>query len=178
MRHVVLEDMTASGTCLTKLARQADLTPPRNKPCLSLIIHTVAPELSVAKKFLREEQTKCRAYGQREGYNLQALDKGMTPVGPRKQYGRTAPGTQAVFNTIIHCRLQLLVRQGPKNALLSCQRSPAPSCGAQYLVRCSEQHGRPTRSALQKSARPIWETPPQCLPDSPGELERVTGRRS
>ena len=37
-------------------------------------------ELNVAKELLREEQTKYRSYGQREGYNLQALEKGMTPV--------------------------------------------------------------------------------------------------
>ena len=74
-------------------------------------IHTVAPELSVAKELLREEQTKCRAYGQREGYNFQALDKGMTPV-VLEQYGRTAPGAQTIFNRIINHRLQLLVQQG------------------------------------------------------------------
>ena len=39
--------------------------------------------------------------------------------------------------------------------------SPAPSCGAPSPVPCLEQHGRPTRSVLQKSARPIWETFPQ-----------------
>ena len=55
--------------------------------------------------------TKCRAYGQREGYNLQALDRGMTPV-VLEQFGRTAPGAQAIFNRIINHRLQLLVRQG------------------------------------------------------------------
>ena len=45
------------------------------------------------------------------------------------------------------------------------RRSPAPSCGAPSPVPCSGQHGRPARSALPKSARPIWE------PDSPGELQ-------
>ena len=55
---------------------------------LDVKIHTVAPELSVAKELLREKQTKCRAYGQRGGYNLQAFDKGMTPV-VLEQYGRT-----------------------------------------------------------------------------------------
>ena len=54
---------------------------------------------------------KCRAYGQRNGYNLQALDRGMTPV-VLEQFGRTAPGAQAIFNRIINHRLQLLVRQG------------------------------------------------------------------
>ena len=31
----------------------------------------------------------------KEGYNLQALDKGMTPV-VREQYDRTAPGAQTI----------------------------------------------------------------------------------
>ena len=38
------------------------------------------PDLAVAKELFREEMTKCRAYGQRDGFNLQALDRGMTPV--------------------------------------------------------------------------------------------------
>ena len=75
---------------------------------LDVKIHTMAPELSVAKELLREEQTTCRAHGQREGYDLQALDKRMTPV-VLEQNGRTAPGSQTVFNRIIHHRLRLLV---------------------------------------------------------------------
>ena len=68
---------------------------------LDVKIHTVNPDLTVAKELLREELTKCRAYGQREGFNLQALDKGMTPV-VLEQFGRTAPGAQAIFNRIIN----------------------------------------------------------------------------
>ena len=78
---------------------------------LDVKIHTVGPELPVARELLREEMTKCRAYGQRDGYNLQALERGMTPV-VLEQFGRTAPGAQAIFNRIINHRLQLLVRQG------------------------------------------------------------------
>ena len=70
---------------------------------LDVKIHTAAPDLVIAKEVLREEQ--------KEGYNLQALEKGMTPV-VLKQHGRTAPGAQAIFNKIIHHRLQLFVRQG------------------------------------------------------------------
>ena len=33
----------------------------------------------------------------RDGFNLQALDRGMTPV-VLEQYGRTAPGAQAIFS--------------------------------------------------------------------------------
>ena len=78
---------------------------------LDVEIHTVSPDLLVTRELLREEMTKCRAYGQRNGYNLQALDRGMTPV-VLEQFGRTAPGAQAIFNRIINHRLQLLVRQG------------------------------------------------------------------
>ena len=78
---------------------------------LDVKIHTVGPDLPMAKELLREELTKCRAYGQRDGYNLQALDKGMTPV-VLEQFGGTAPGAQAIFNRIINHRLQILVRQG------------------------------------------------------------------
>ena len=78
---------------------------------LDVKIHTVNPDLVVAKELLREELTKCRAYGQREGFNLQALDRGMIPV-VLEQFGRTAPGAQAIFNRIINHRLQILVRQG------------------------------------------------------------------
>ena len=74
-------------------------------------IHTVNPDLAVAKELLREELTKCRAYGQRDGFNLQTLDRGMIPV-VLEQFGRTAPGAQAIFNRIINHRLQVLVRQG------------------------------------------------------------------
>ena len=87
------------------------IEPQGSKLWLDVKIHTVAPELSIAKELLREEPTKCRAYGQREGYKLQALDKRMTPV-VLEQYGRTAPGAETIFNRIAHHRLQLLVRHG------------------------------------------------------------------
>ena len=77
---------------------------------LDVKIHAVGPKLHEAKQLLREEQTKCKAYGQKNGYNLQALAKGMTVV--LEQFGRTASGAQAIFNRIINHRLQLLVRQG------------------------------------------------------------------
>ena len=73
---------------------------------LDVKIHTVNVDLDVSKELLREEMMKCRAYGQRDGYNLQALDRGMTPV-VLEQFGRTAPGAQAIFNRIIYHRLQL-----------------------------------------------------------------------
>ena len=78
---------------------------------LDVRIHTVAQGLPVTRELLREEQTKCRAYGQRHGYDLNQLDRGMIPV-VLEQYGRTAPGAHAIFQRLIHHRTQLLVRQG------------------------------------------------------------------
>ena len=36
---------------------------------LDVRIHTVAPDLPLTRELLREEQTKCRSYGQRHGYH-------------------------------------------------------------------------------------------------------------
>ena len=71
---------------------------------LDVKIHTVNPDFVVAKELLREELTKCRAHGQRDGFNLQALDRGVIPV-VLEQFGRTAPGAQAIFS-VKGCSLQ------------------------------------------------------------------------
>ena len=42
--------------------------------------HTLVPRLPVARELLREEQTKCRGYGQRHGSDLNKLDQVMIPV--------------------------------------------------------------------------------------------------
>ena len=118
---------------------------------LDVKTHTVNTDHEVAKELLREEMTKCRAYGQRDGFNLQALDKGMTRV-VMEQFGRTAPGAQAIFNRIINHRLQILVRQGIHSH--SPRRPLAPSYGVQSHVRCSEQLGKHMRSVHPASARP------------------------
>ena len=116
---------------------------PRGRNYGSMSRSTVAPELSVAKEFLREEQNKCREYGQRDGYNLQALEKGMTPI-VLEQYGCAAPRAQAIFNRIIDHRLQIFVRHGMPFFYSFMQRgSPAPSSGALFQARCLEQPGRP-----------------------------------
>ena len=47
---------------------------------LDVRIHTVNPNVPIARELLREEQTKCRVYGQRHRYDLTQLDKGMIPV--------------------------------------------------------------------------------------------------
>ena len=129
--------------------------------------HAVGPDLNIAKELLREEQNKCKAYGQKDGYNLQVLDKGMIPI-VLEQFGRIAPGAQAIFNRIINHRLQLRVRQGLPS--LTQKESPAPSCGARFPARCSEPPGRLMRSVLRKSARPTLETLHQACQAPPGSL--------
>ena len=123
---------------------------------LDVKIHTVSPDLVVARELLREEMTKCRAYGQRDGYNLQALDRGMTPV-VLEQFGRTAPGAQAIFNRIInhrlHCHYNFLSDKGCRTLMQS--EPPAPSCGGRYHVHCYELHGKLMPNAPLKLARPI-----------------------
>ena len=72
-------------------------------------IHTAHVDQPIGRDLLREEQQKCRAYGQ-QGYDINKLDQGMIPV-VLEQHGRTAPGAQAFFQRIMHHRTTL-VRQG------------------------------------------------------------------
>ena len=135
---------------------------------LDVKIHTVAPEHSVSKELLREELTKCRAYAQKDGFNLQALEKGTTPV-VLEQYGRTAPRAQAIFNCIINHRLQLLVRQG------------TPFSFAKKTAS-SELWGPISRMLL----RAAWQSHAECSPkigqadlmDTPMSLPTSPGRTS
>ena len=124
---------------------------------LDVKIHTVAPDHSVAKELLREELAECRAYGQRDGFNLQALDRGMTPA-VLEQYGRTAPGAQAIFNRIISHRLQILVRQGIPFLPRQKDRQ-LRAVGSNFM------HAAP--SSLAGSCR-------MCSPNRPGRLGRHT----
>ena len=108
------------------------------------------------------------AYGQRDGFNLQALEKGMTPV-VLEQYGRTAPGAQAIFNCIINHRLQLLVRQGIPFSFAERTASSelwGPiSC---TLLRAAWQaHAECTPRIGQAD---LGDTPPS-LPTSPGKSQ-------
>ena len=100
---------------------------------LDVRIHTVAPGLPIARELLREEQTKCRAYGQRHGYDLNQVDPGMIPV-VLEQYVRTAP--------------ELLVRQG--QATYSHAKRQTRH---RWLASCSEQHGSPWQNACQHMSR-------------------------
>ena len=87
------------------------IEPASSELWLNVRVHTVVVGLPVARVLLREEQTNCRAYGQRHGYDLCQLDRDVIPV-VLEQYGRTAPGAHAIFQRLIHHRAQLLVRQG------------------------------------------------------------------
>ena len=114
---------------------------------LDVRIHTVAPGLPVARELLREEQTKCRAYGQRHGYDLNQLDRGMIPV-VLEQYGRTAPGAHAIFQRLIHHRIQLLVRQGIASY-------------AHAKRQASAEMWAPLACLLLRAA---WQSISECLP--------------
>ena len=104
-------DNLPRAVCVQLTADVHIIEPQGSELWLDVKIHTVNPDHVAAKELLREKLTKCRAHGQRDGFNLQALDKGMTPV-VLEQFGRTTPGAQAIFNRIINHRLQILVRQG------------------------------------------------------------------
>ena len=56
-------------------------------------IHTAHIDQPIGRDLLREEHTKCRAYGQ-QGFDINRLEQGMIPV-VLEQHGRTAPGAQA-----------------------------------------------------------------------------------
>ena len=98
-------------------------------------------------------------YGQRNGYNLQALEKGMTLV-VLEQFGRTAPGAQAIFNRIINHRHQLLVRQGmPFSHAKRVASSEVWGPISSTLLRAAWQAQPPRQSVLQESARRVLRSP-------------------
>ena len=144
------------------------IEPAGSELCLDVKIHTVAPDIAIAKELLREELTKCRAYGQQDGCNLQALEKGMTPI-VLEQYGRTAPEAQTIFNRIIHHCLQFLIRQG------------LPFSHAKR-VASSELWG-PISGTLLRAA---WQAHAECTPrigpadlgDTPPNVPDSLGRHS
>ena len=107
---------------------------------------------------------------------LQALDRGMILV-VLEQFGRTAPGAQAIFNRIINHRLQVLVRQGIPFSFA--KRTASSELWVPSPARCSEQLGKPMRNVRPESARPTWvthRTACRTPPGSPSEQhERVSG---
>ena len=129
-------------------------------------IHTVNPDLVVAKELLREELTKRRAYGQRNGFNLQALDRGMVPV-VLERFGRTVPGLRPSSTASLTTGYKSL---SEKEFPSLSPRPLAPSYGVPSLAPCSEQLGKPTQNVHPESARPTWVTLPAASQIPPGSL--------
>ena len=104
----------------------------------------------------------------REGFNLQALDRGMTPV-VLEQFGRTAPGAQAIFNRIIYHRTQILVQQGiPFSFAKRTASSELWGPISRTLLRAAWQAH--AECALRIGQADLGDTPYR-LPTSPGELQ-------
>ena len=105
---------------------------------------------------------------QRNGYNLQALERGMTPV-VLEQFGRTAPGAQASFNRIINHHLQLFVRQGmPFSYAKRVASSELWGPISTTLLRAAWQAHAECAPRIGPSN--LMDTPPS-LPNSLGESE-------
>ena len=152
-------------------------------------IHTAHIEQPIGRDLLREELTKCRAYGQ-QGFDLNRLEQGMVPV-VLEQHGRTAPGAQALFQRLIHHRTHTLVRQGTC-AYSTAKRQASSELWAplscillraawQSLAECRPKPtvARPPNSMhpvrldmpdTPQQARPTWDHPPstQSSEDTPG----------
>ena len=135
---------------------------------LDVKIHTRGPELSVAKELLSEEQTKYRAYGQREGYNLQALDKGMTPVVLEcstiwQNRPRGASHLQQDHPSLPPAPCPT------GNALLTCQAGrQLRAVGPHLLHAAPSSMAGPHGVHTKNSARPILETLHQACLTLPG----------
>ena len=88
-----------------------------------------------------------------------------------EQFGRTAPGVQAIFKRILHHRLQILVRQGTlfsfAKKIASSELWGPISC---QVARCSEEPGRLMLSVLPESAD-LGDTLNSLPPSSPGESQ-------
>ena len=100
---------------------------------LDVKIHTVNVDLDVSKELLREEMTKCRAYGQRDGYKPSSAGQRDDTCGTRSSLGRTAPRGPSHLQphhlpqTATPCPDKALPIPSPKGP-------PAPSCGARSLA--------------------------------------------
>ena len=155
-------------------------------------IHTAHVDQPIGRDLLREEHTKCRAYGQ-QGFDLNRLEQGMVPV-VLEQHGRTAPGAQALFQRLLHHRTHTLVRQGTC-AYSAAKRQASSELWAplscillraawQSLAECRPKPtvARPPNSAhpvrldmsdTPQQARPTWDHPP-----STQSSEDTSGTRS
>ena len=129
------------------------IEPTASELWLDVRIHTVAPNLPVTRELLREEQTKCRSYGQRHGYDLNQLDRGMIPVV--LEQGHT-PYFKDSFTTARNSLSDkgLLLTPKPKGR-------PPLSCGSLSLASCSEQPGSRLPSVCLHRPRPDRLNPPR-----------------
>ena len=119
---------------------------------LSDRVHTVTPGLPIARELLREEPTKCRAYGQQHGHDLNQLDQVMIPV-VLEQTGRMAPGAHAVSRGSFSIVPSSLSDKGWPLTLRPKGR-PAIIRGGCWFASCSEQRGDPWRNVCQHTPRP------------------------
>ena len=131
---------------------------------LDVKIHTVGPDLPVNRELLREEMTKCRAYGQKAGYSLQALDQGMTPGGagtiwpdgPRGP-GHFQPHHQPQATITCPTRYTIFLRQEDRQlrAVGPIVLHAAPSSlASSYRVHAQGGHGRPLRCLGEPAGPP------------------------
>ena len=80
-----------------------------NEIWIDVRTHTAHIDQPIGRDLLSEKQ-KCKACGQTNGYDLNRLDQGMTPV-VLEQHGRTTPGAQATLQRLLNHRTHLLVWQ-------------------------------------------------------------------
>ena len=179
--------VTTRKFCPRKSHEKATKKP--RKSHVDVRIHTAHIEQPIGRDLLREELTKCRAYGQ-QGFDLNKLEQGMVPV-VLEQHGRTAPGAQALFQRLLHHRTHTLVRQGTC-AYSAAKRQASSELWAplscillraawQSLAECRPKPtvARPPNSMhpvrldmpdTPQQARPTWDHRPstQSSEDTPG----------
>ena len=135
-----------------------------------------APEHSITKEFLQEELTKCRAYGQSDGFNLQTPDKGMTPV-VLEQYGRTAPGAQAIFEYSTASSTTAYKSLSDRNPILLCKDDcQLRAVGSDLLHAAPSSMAGSRRVCSPESAKPTWETHQTACLTPPGSLSEQRER--
>ena len=118
---------------------------------LDVRIRTVGPGLPIARELRREEETKCRDYSQRHGYDLNKLDKGMIP-GFMEQYGSRPPGPTPFSRSSSSTALSSLSDKGWLPTPLP-NVKPALACGRHWLASCSEQRGNHWQNACPHKSR-------------------------
>ena len=103
-----------------------------------------------------------------DGFSLQALDKGMTPV-VLEQFGRTAPGAQAIFNRLINHRLQILVQQGIPFSFA--KRTASSELWGQISCALLRAAWQAHAECAPRIGQADLGNTPDSLPSSPGESQ-------